>query len=117
MAVTPTALVAFPAASDLVHGSGQFSDPPGLTCVICEADLVLLIAVFNFYFQNCTANLWLLSLIGKLSHSSPCLPAHFPGAAPICCFCLSFRDFRKFQIELGVHKYHIECLVYFLQCC
>lgn len=56
MAVTPTALVAFPAASDLVHGSGQFSDPPGLTCVICEADLVLLIAVFNFYFQNSTAN-------------------------------------------------------------
>lgn len=120
VAVTPTALVAFPAAGDFVHGSGQFSDPPGLSCVICEADLLLLIVVFDFYFQNCTAKFMVTVTNWKVVKFLPppaCLPAHFPGAAPICCLCLSFRDFREFQTELGVHKHHIQCLVYLLQCC
>lgn len=90
VAVTPTALVAFPAAGDFVHGSGQFSDPPGLSCVICEADLLLLIVVFDFYVQNCTAKFMVTVMNWKVVKFLPppaCLPTFLvlhQSAASVC---------------------------------
>lgn len=100
MAVTPAALVAFPAAGDFVHGSGQFSDPPGLSCVICEADLLLLIVVFDFYFQNCTAKFMVTVMNWKVVKFLPppaCLPA-----CPLSWCCTNLLPLSVLQGLQGV---------------